>query len=567
MLAEELFSSRPDLHEAFRVFLDASAGAAGETVAGVELQDASGAGMVGDGGGFIGKGGAELAPSDIALSGPGLPTASSSTNSSSSVIMEDESDQREDATFDSGVSKTLSARLQQWKSRPMSEIAAESTVTCTESYKRLPPDFVMPVCRGRTELERKTLNDTWVSVPMGSEDYSFKHFRKNQFEDNLFRCEDDRYELDMVIETNAAIIEKLEPISTMIGKLSSDEMKRHALADEALGPVHLRAIERIYGDHGADIIEQVKLNPSVAVPVVLARLKQKDEQWRRARLEMNKIWREVCEKNYYKSLDHRSFYFKQADKRELSAKNLVQEIHSGFGVRMSTPSGAGSDKAHGATDGGSATNGTASGVGGSGSNHAHVGGATAAASAGGNGSANHQTNPSLFGTASATMSRVIPYCMELPFSTPEMHEKMADLVDLILSYECSSVGEAARVSRDYRRLIRHIFHLNSPNFEETLKEKEVNAVEVAGLQRDNPRGYQRTRYGKPKPTGVSAFDGHRERLVLYGDEVLYILLRVQHIAHERLCAAWQMAVQKSKEEVERQRSNQLADNGLSGSKL
>ena len=29
---------------------------------------------------------------------------------------------------------------------------------------------------------------------------------------------------------------------------------------------------------------------------------------------MNKIWRDVYKDNYHKSLDHRSFYFKQVDK-------------------------------------------------------------------------------------------------------------------------------------------------------------------------------------------------------------------------------------------------------------
>ena len=37
------------------------------------------------------------------------------------------------------------------------------------------------------------LNDLWVSVTSGSEDYSFKHMRRNQYEESLFRCEDDRY--------------------------------------------------------------------------------------------------------------------------------------------------------------------------------------------------------------------------------------------------------------------------------------------------------------------------------------------------------------------------------------
>ena len=30
-----------------------------------------------------------------------------------------------------------------------------------------------------------------------------------------------------------------------------------------------------------------------------------------ARRDMNKIWRDVYQDNYFKSLDHRSFYFKQ----------------------------------------------------------------------------------------------------------------------------------------------------------------------------------------------------------------------------------------------------------------
>ena len=45
----------------------------------------------------------------------------------------------------------------------------------------------------RTELGAEVLNDHWVSVTSGSEDYSFKHMRKNQYEESLFRCEDDRF--------------------------------------------------------------------------------------------------------------------------------------------------------------------------------------------------------------------------------------------------------------------------------------------------------------------------------------------------------------------------------------
>ena len=47
------------------------------------------------------------------------------------------------------------------------------------------------------------------------------------------------------------------------------------------------------------------------------------------RLELNKVWRESVEKNFEKSLDHRSLSFKQQDKRFYSAKNLLTDIKGG----------------------------------------------------------------------------------------------------------------------------------------------------------------------------------------------------------------------------------------------
>ena len=53
-----------------------------------------------------------------------------------------------------------------------------------------------------------------------------------------------------------------------------------------------RAIRRIYGDKSADIIEGLKRNPVVAVPLVLRRLRAKDEEWREVQKNFNKIWRD-----------------------------------------------------------------------------------------------------------------------------------------------------------------------------------------------------------------------------------------------------------------------------------
>ncbi len=44
--------------------------------------------------------------------------------------------------------------------------------------------------------------------------------RKNQYEEALFRCEDDRYELDIYIETNKSTIRALKPLKDQIERLT-----------------------------------------------------------------------------------------------------------------------------------------------------------------------------------------------------------------------------------------------------------------------------------------------------------------------------------------------------------
>lgn len=38
------------------------------------------------------------------------------------------------------------------------------------------------------------------------------------------------------------------------------------------------------------------------------------------------VWRRIYEQNYPRSLDHRSFYWKQAEKKVMMAKVMVSEI-------------------------------------------------------------------------------------------------------------------------------------------------------------------------------------------------------------------------------------------------
>ena len=94
----------------------------------------------------------------------------------------------------------------------------------TVSYRWLPPSINVPHCSGRTKLCEDVLNDKVVSIPVGSEDYGFKSTRKNVYEEALFKCEDERFELDMTIATNNAAIRALEPMAKKIQHLSLEQV-------------------------------------------------------------------------------------------------------------------------------------------------------------------------------------------------------------------------------------------------------------------------------------------------------------------------------------------------------
>jgi len=249
-----------------------------------------------------------------------------------------------------------------WHSVPLSEIDFSRCRKCSPSYRALPRDYPSPPCSERCDAEQKVLNDVWVSLPVGSEEsYTFRHMRKNQYEETLFRCEDERFEIDMVIDSNATTLRRLEPVGEEIALLQEKEMPlsstmfnngvesnasrkgkdkcasnskgglggkvfQYYFDDRILNTIHKHCITRIYGDSGQEMLKMLSKNPVIAVPVVIKRLRQKDEEFRAARDVLNKRWKELAELNYYKSLDHRSLTWRTTDKRATSTRTLAAEI-------------------------------------------------------------------------------------------------------------------------------------------------------------------------------------------------------------------------------------------------
>ncbi|XP_059670241.1 paired amphipathic helix protein Sin3-like 2 isoform X2 [Cornus florida] len=214
---------------------------------------------------------------------------------------------------------------EKYMGKSIQELDLSNCQRCTPSYRLLPEDYPIPSASQRSELGAQVLNDYWVSVTSGSEDYSFKHMRRNQYEESLFRCEDDRFELDMLLESVSSTAKRAEELLNGIND-NSINLESPIRIEEHFTALNLRCMERLYGDHGLDVMETLRKNPSLALPVILTRLKQKQEEWTKCRSDFNKVWAEIYAKNHYKSLDHRSFYFKQQDSKNLSTKSLASEI-------------------------------------------------------------------------------------------------------------------------------------------------------------------------------------------------------------------------------------------------
>ncbi|KAJ7069059.1 histone deacetylase complex, SIN3 component [Mycena belliarum] len=201
------------------------------------------------------------------------------------------------------------------------------------SYRRLPDSESRLACSGRDELCRSVLNDEWVSHPTwASEDAGFVSHKKNSFEEALHKSEEERHEYHVQIAALTRTIAHFEPLALRIEEMSADERASFRLKPDFGGSgkcLYHRILKKIYGrDGGLEIIQALQDAPAVAVPVVLSRLKQKDDEWRRAQREWGRTWREVDAKNFYKSLDHQGISFKANDKKNITAKHFVGDIEA-----------------------------------------------------------------------------------------------------------------------------------------------------------------------------------------------------------------------------------------------
>ncbi|EPQ61647.1 Component of the Sin3p-Rpd3p histone deacetylase complex [Blumeria graminis f. sp. tritici 96224] len=202
------------------------------------------------------------------------------------------------------------------------------------SYRLLPRREKIKPCSGRDEMCNQVLNDDWASHPTwASEDSGFVAHRKNIFEESLHRIEEERHDYDFNIEANAKVIQLLEPIGQSILSMGPEERESFRMPIGLGGQsqaIYRRVLKKIYQESGPQVCADLFKDPCAVLPIVLARLKQKDEEWRFTQREWEKVWASQTTSLHLKSLDHMGIQVKTKDKREYSAKHLVDSIKTKY---------------------------------------------------------------------------------------------------------------------------------------------------------------------------------------------------------------------------------------------
>ncbi|CAD6184665.1 unnamed protein product [Caenorhabditis auriculariae] len=199
-------------------------------------------------------------------------------------------------------------------------------------------------CSGQTPLCNEVLNSTWASCPSWSTEENgagTERAKKSNYEEALFRSEDDKFEVDMLIESTKYAIDSLELLQRKINNLEPHEKASFRL-DEKLGATSgalmRRALRMLYGERSAGIVQTLQETPITVVPTLVERFREKEKDLREAQYLIAKGWRETMEKQMARAMDHQTATVRAADARILKYKGVISQVETLFDVRQQLPS-------------------------------------------------------------------------------------------------------------------------------------------------------------------------------------------------------------------------------------
>jgi hypothetical protein len=143
-------------------------------------------------------------------------------------------------------------------------------------------------------------------------------------EQEYFESEDRCVALDVAIASNASCLHTLRG---MANQLAEDGGEARLNLPASFDVLHARSIRALYGESGQEVVDVLRKNPASTLPIVLARLQQKDEEWRRARLELSAQRLAVAERLAVASVDVTSSLGRQHAAERCAPRKLVSDLH------------------------------------------------------------------------------------------------------------------------------------------------------------------------------------------------------------------------------------------------
>lgn len=198
-----------------------------------------------------------------------------------------------------------------------------------KSYRLLPEKYRHPKCSGRTELCYEVLNDDWAIYPSWQcEETTRVSFKKSPFEEFLHRTEDERFEIDMLVQINTEAMTALERIKRLsIGNPKYCVDDKFECTSKTLMQ---RAIRRAYGENTQRVLNALKKNPYLVSTTVLNRLKIKQREWKNMENAFKLVWEDQAKKYYQKMTARKVNHMKSKDNKLLKGNYILSRIQKRF---------------------------------------------------------------------------------------------------------------------------------------------------------------------------------------------------------------------------------------------
>eukprot|EP01156_Anaeramoeba_ignava_P022303 Anaeramoba_ignava/c20483_g1_i1.p1 GENE.c20483_g1_i1~~c20483_g1_i1.p1 ORF type:complete len:640 (+),score=181.22 c20483_g1_i1:24-1922(+) len=185
------------------------------------------------------------------------------------------------------------------------------------SYKALPLIPQSLKCSARQELEKSVLNNKWVSIPIGSEDHSAYSTDQNQHERIILQCEEERFEMGMLIELNLRTLRSLEELKCQSDQVHITKFKQ-SVEQFILDPLHSKTLNLCYGETSKKILELLQKEPYNTVDILLKRLKLRDLKLKKEKKMMDLHWKKITDTHFFDSKEFQFNEFQMNEKNNLS---------------------------------------------------------------------------------------------------------------------------------------------------------------------------------------------------------------------------------------------------------